>query len=93
MNETTFTFSNEQIEFLNSYCPKDNMFTSDEECELVIEKLGLNKLSLYEMCACRNAVVQFYSNKRHTANRLEDYMTPMMSVTAVIDHYSMGYTA
>ena len=92
MNETTFTFSNEQIEFLNSYRPKDDMFTSNEECELVIEKLGLNKLSLYEMCACRNAVVQFYSNKRHD-NRLEDYMTPMMSVTAVIDHYSMGYTA
>ena len=66
MNETPFTFSNEQIEFLN--------------------------LSLYEMCACRNAVVQFYSDKRHD-NRLEDYMTPMMSVTAVIDHYSMGYTA
>jgi hypothetical protein len=30
MNETTFTFSNEQIEFLNSYRPKDDMFTSNE---------------------------------------------------------------
>ena len=92
MVETTFTVSNEQIEFLNSYRPKDDMFTSNEECELVIEKLGLNKLSLYERCACRNAVVQFYSGKRHTSD-LGDYMTPMMSVTAVIDHYSMGYTA
>jgi hypothetical protein len=92
MNETTFTFSNEQIEFLNSYCPKDDMFTSNEECELVIEKLGLSNLSLRSLRECRNAVVQFYSNKRHT-NRLDDYMTPMMSVTAVIDHYSMGYTA
>ena len=92
MVETTFTFSNEQIEFLNSYRPKDDMFTSNEECELVIEKLGLKKLSLYEMCACRNAVVQFYSDKRHT-NRLEDFMTPMMSVTAAIDHFSLGYTA
>ena len=92
MNETTFTFSNEQIEFLNSYRPKDDMITSIEECELVIEKLGLSNLSLRSLCECRNAVVQFYSNKRHT-NRLEDYMTPMMSVTAVIDHYSLGYTA
>lgn len=92
MIKTTFTFSNEQIEFLNSYCPKDDMFTSNEECELVIEKLGLSNLSLDGLCECRNAVVKFYSDKRHN-NRLEDYMTPMMSVTAVIDHYSMGYTA
>lgn len=92
MNETTFTFSNEQIEFLSSYRPKDDMFTSNEECELVIEKLGLSNLSLRGLRECRNAVVQFYSNKWHT-NRLEDYMTPMMSVTAVIDHYSKGYTA
>lgn len=92
MNETTFTFSNEQIEFLNSYRPKDDMFTSNEECELVINALDLPNLTLDEMRICRNAVVQFYSNKRH-ANRLEDYMTPMMSVTAVIDHYSKGYTA
>lgn len=92
MNETTFTFSNEQIEFLNSYRPKDDMFTSNEECELVIEKLGLSNLSLRGLRECRNTVVKFYSDKWHT-NRLEDYMTPMMSVTAVIDHYSMGYTA
>lgn len=92
MNETGFTFSNEQIEFLNSYRPKDDMFTSNKECELVIEKLGLSNLSLYGLRKCRNAVVQFYSNKRHT-NCSEDYMTPMMSVTAVIDYYSMGYTA
>jgi hypothetical protein len=91
MNETTFTFSNEQIEFLNSYRPKNDMITSIEECELVIEKLGLSKLSLRGLCECRNAVVQFYSNKRHT-DCLED-MIPMMSVTAVIDHYSLGYTA
>lgn len=92
MIKTTFTFSNEQIEFLNSYCPKDDMFTSNEECKLVINALDLSSLTLDEMRICRNAVVQFYSNKRHT-NRLEDYMIPMMSVTAVIDHYSKGYTA
>jgi hypothetical protein len=91
MNETTFTFSNEQIEFLNSYRPKNDMITSIEECELVIEKLGLSKLSLRGLCECRNAVVQFYSNKQHT-DCLEN-MIPMMSVTAVIDHYSLGYTA
>lgn len=92
MNETIFTFSNEQIEFLSSYRPKDDMFTTNEECELVIEKLGLSNLSLRGLRECRNAVVQFYSNEWRT-NRLEDYMTPMMSVTAVIDHYSKGYTA
>lgn len=92
MNETPFTFTNEQIEFLNSYRPKDDMFTSTEECELVIEKLGLSNLSLNGLCECRNAVVRFYSNKRH-AVCFEDYMIPMMSVTAVIDHYSMGWSA
>jgi hypothetical protein len=92
MIKTTFTFSNEQIEFLNSYCPKNDMITSAEECELVINALDLTNLTLDEMRICRNAVVRFYSNKQRT-NRLEDYMTPMMSVTAVIDHYSKGYTA
>ena len=38
------------------------MFTSNEECELIISKFNLPKLSLREMSLCRNAVVKFYSN-------------------------------
>ena len=88
--ETTFNFSNEQTEFLKSYRPKNDMFTSNEECELIISKFNLPKLSLLEMSLCRNAVVKFYSN---LMKGNYDFMTSLQSVTAVIDYYSKGYTA
>lgn len=88
--ETTFIFSNEQKEFLKSYRPKNDMFTSNEECELIISKFNLPKLSLLEMSLCRNAVVKFYSNLMKDNY---DFMPSLQSVTAVIDYYSKGYTA
>ena len=92
MNGTKFAFTESQLNFLNSYRPQNNMFTSVEECELVIDVLGLKKLSLYDMVACRNAVVQFYTDKLDLSLP-NDCMQSMMSVTAVIDHYSRGLTA
>ena len=83
-------FSNEQKEFLKSYRPKNDMFTSNEECELIISKFNLPKLSLLEMSLCRNAVVKFYSNLMKDNY---DFMTSLQSVTSVIDYYSKGYTA
>lgn len=83
-------FSNEQKEFLKSYRPKNDMFTSNEECELIISKFNLPKLSLREMSLCRNAVVKFYSNLMKDNY---DFMTSLQSVTSVIDYYSKGYTA
>lgn len=83
-------FSNEQKEFLKSYRPKNDMFTSNEECELIISKFNLPKLSLLEMSLCRNAVVKFYSNLMKDNY---DFMSSLQSVTSVIDYYSKGYTA
>lgn len=83
-------FSNEQKEFLKSYRPKNDMFTSNEECELIISKFNLPKLSLLEMSLCRNAVVKFYSNLMKDNY---DFMPSLQSVTSVIDYYSKGYTA
>jgi hypothetical protein len=91
MEKTTFNFSKKQIDFLNSYCPKNRFFTTNDECNLIIEILGLKSLTLYEMSACRNEVVKFYSDKMKRFN--EDIMSSLQSVTAVIDHYSKGYTA
>lgn len=88
--ETTFIFSNEQKEFLKSYRPKNDMFTSNEECELIISKFNLPKLSLLEMSLCRNAVVKFYSNLMKDNY---DFIPSLQSVTSVIDYYSKGYTA
>ena len=91
MDKTTFNFTKKQIDFLNSYCPKNSFFTTNDECNLIIEILGLRCLTLYEMSACRNEVVKFYSDKMKRFN--EDIMSSLQSVTAVIDHYSKGYTA
>jgi hypothetical protein len=66
------------------------MFTSNEECELIISKFNLPKLSLLEMSLCRNAVVKFYSNLMKDNY---DFMPSLQSVTSVIDYYSKGYTA
>ena len=91
MSKIAFNFSKKQINFLNSYCPKNRFFTTNDECNLIIEILGLKCLTLYEMSACRNEVVKFYSDKMKRFN--EDIMSSLQSVTAVIDHYSKGYTA
>ena len=92
MNKTPFAFTQKQVEFLNSYRPENDFVTSIEEYELIVDTLNLAQLSLYSLTECRNAVVRFYSDKRKT-DYVNDYMTPMMSVTAAIDHFSLGYTA
>ena len=92
MDKTTFNFSKKQIDFLNSYCPMSRFITTNNECNLIIEILGLQSLTLFEMSACRNEVVKFYSDKMKKGIT-DDIMSSLQSVTAVIDHYSKGYTA
>lgn len=74
-----------QEAFLKSYYPKDMFFTSEEEMNQINEEMGLKDLAnVEEARALRCAVVFFYRNHRE---ELEDYMTSLQSVTAVIDHY------
>ena len=81
MRFRTVRLGKNQKEFLRTYCPKDRMFTSEEE---MIKIAGVFKLvgkDYLQLTRLRNAVVQFYSEK-------EDFCIPaMQSVTAVIDYY------
>jgi hypothetical protein len=74
----------EQQIFLMGYCPKNNIFTSNEECDLIIDKFNMKSLSLKELSELRNEVVKFYTLLRRQTNK--DYMQSMQSVTSVIDY-------
>ena len=94
-----FDLSEAQNEFLSSYSPKDEHFTSSLEMKQIISKLGLDEgHDVEELRSIRNSVVRLYSNLEKkeltvTPNgpiRTEKYWSlnsSMMSVTAVIDHY------
>ena len=74
----------EQQNFLLGYCPKNNIFTSNEECDLIIDKFNMKSLSLKQLSDLRNEVVLFYTLLIKKTNR--DYMQSMQSVTSVIDY-------
>lgn len=81
----------EQVSFLNEYEPEDDMFTSNEEVELVSQALNLENSGEYYLNAIRNTVVEFYSDlceKIHeeTGKFANNKWTAMQSVTAVIDN-------
>ena len=88
-------FKKEQIEFLTSYCPKDDFFTSSEEIEIIRNNLELLGKTIDELRPIRNSVVKFYTKLKdnelnikgkHT-DKFWKFHTAMMSVTAVIDTY------
>lgn len=98
-----FTFaqlSENQIIFLNEYCPKDRHITSTKEMKEIISTLGLDEhTDVEEIRSIRNSVVSLYSKLSKNAAKLDEndeicgltdesmnYHTAMMSVTAVIDH-------
>lgn len=87
----SYELTDTQKEFLKGYYPKNKHFTDNEECFAIIKNLGLSGLTLKEMSECRNAVVSYYNEIMD--KRDFDSMQPLMSVTAIIDHYSNGYTA
>lgn len=75
--------------FLKGYQPEDMFFTSEEEMETIEKTLRLSECSnVEEARAMRNAVVLFYTIH---SEEVEDYMTSMQSVTAVIDYYGRCY--
>ena len=85
------TLTKKQKDFLFSYFPKDNMFTSQEELDKIAEVFELNNGKSEEWYRLlRNAVVEYYHPKIDRAFR---YMYSMQSVTTVIDYYKVkkGY--
>lgn len=95
------TIFNETIcNFLNSYKPKNRMFTSDNEIELISETLNLCELSFEERCNTRNEVVRYYTELMENeiiydetgeykgrTDKYWDLIQSMQSVTTVIDYY------
>lgn len=79
--------------FLAGYKPEDDMYTSIEEIKLVTDKLGLNWMSIDELCKTRDQVVKVYRDlmEDHRVaigmdDRFFNLMTAMQSVTSVIDY-------
>ena len=70
--------------FLEGYRPKNRSFTSNLEIAEVTHALKLSDKTLHELVDTRNKVVKYYSDRMSGGDR--SYMTPMQSVTAVIDH-------
>lgn len=79
----------DDLDWLKDYQPKDKHFTSFEEVDMISEKLGLKDLTDDEVKAKRDAVVMYYHNLKKNETDKEkvwDYTTAMMSVTAAIDY-------
>ena len=74
--------TDEQIKFLEEYVPKDDLFTSYNECNQIIEKFDLKNQN--KLTDLRNAVVNFYVELRKRTGK--DSMISMQSVTSVIDY-------
>ncbi len=95
------TIFNEIIcNFLNSYKPVNQMFTSEDEIDLISETLNLCELSFDERCKIRNEVVRYYTELMENeiiydengeykgrTDKYWDLITSMQSVTTVIDYY------
>lgn len=80
----------EDLSWLKDYKPADDHFTSNEEMEMLTEKLNLENLTDEELQERRDDVVKYYHDLKvneKDRNKAWDYTTAMMSVTAVIDHH------
>ena len=87
--------SQNQLDFLREYAPKDKSFTSSLEMKKIISKFGLDEgIDVEDMRAIRNSVVRFYFNLQRNLliggieneKELDRSMEALQSVTAVIDH-------
>lgn len=91
--ETTFF---QRIQIVKDYTPKDDMFTSKEEIDMLNETLGLDKMTIMDLRNLRDMVVMFWGSRmreeRHSNNMkfTDEYMKlshAMQSITAVIDNF------
>ena len=92
-------FSETICNFLKNYKPASQMFTSEDEADLISETLNLCELSFEERCQIRNEVVRYYTELmdaevvyengeyKGRTNKFWDLMQSMQSVTTVIDYY------
>ncbi|MBQ0074651.1 MAG: hypothetical protein KBT34_10700 [Prevotella sp.] len=86
----TFFYSDETIDFLKGYTPKNEFFTGDKEVEEIVDNLYLDIcLDSEDVRKVRNSVVMFYTELAHKENK--SYMSSMQSVTAVCDHYMVTH--
>lgn len=85
------TYFIDTLDWLENYKPEDDHFTSKYEMQEISDNLDLKNKNVEELTEIRNDVVRFYDRLIDKAgddrNKIHDFMTSMMSVTAVIDHY------
>lgn len=79
--------------FIANYCPQDRAFTSIDEMESITRNLGLKSRDYKDLCALRNTVVVYFSDRMEqeqdkdvTMNR---WIPAMQSITAVIDNIKL----
>ena len=93
-------FSETIYNFLKNYKPASQMFTSEDEIDLISETLLLSELSFDERCKIRNEVVRYYTelmdgeviydeNNQYKGrtDKFWELLNSMNSVTTVIDFY------
>jgi len=86
--------SQNQVDFLRDYCPKDKTYTSTLEMKNIISKFGLDEegVSVEDMQAMRNSIVRFYTHLHRGVlingdeERLDRIALALMSVTSVFDN-------
>jgi hypothetical protein len=79
---------------VKDYCPQDDMFTSNEEIEMLDKHFNLNGMSHLELHNLRDMVVMFWGSRmreeRKTNGASDEFfnlMNAMQSITAVIDSF------
>ena len=93
-------FSETICNFLKNYKPASQMFTSEDEADLISETLNLCELSFEDRCRTRNEIVRYYTELmdaeviydengeyKGRTNKFWDLMQSMQSITTVIDYY------
>lgn len=101
MKQTYFQMLRE----LSDYCPKDDMFTSKEEIEMLDNHFGLSQMTAYDLQNLRDMTVYFYTELQDNeieykvngegqvypcrSEKFWRYNTTMQSVTAVIDLFKI----
>jgi len=90
----SYEFTQSQISFMESYCPADPHFTSNEEIRTIKDKFEVGTLTSEDKYDLRDGVVGFYHQKMQDAgnntDKVMDYMHSMQSITTVIDYSLYG---
>ena len=81
--------SDEQKEFIKSYCPKDRLVTSAEETKRIDDVFFLSKTDKSSLTPLRNAVMTYSKEYRESLDCEAEYRAfqGALSITAVIDFY------